>query len=113
MFAYDARASCVDVLHQYIFRSSTPQAAYWIASFVFVPEPARPLRARHRPRVGIDAELQAQPMNIVADRFRAVSKTLRVGNDISLRTRLTCRQTSMLRTILRLSSTSPLRRPCF
>ena len=52
---------------------------------IFVPESAGPLRASHRPRVRINAELQSQRMNVVADRLHAVRKALRVDDNVSVR----------------------------
>src|SRR5262249_2797447 len=52
---------------------------------VFMPLRAGPAAAGLRAGVGIDSEFKALGMNVVAERFHACGKALRVGLNVAMR----------------------------
>ena len=84
MLAYDAFASCVVGVAPVVFQIVDAPRRVLQRVLIFVAETAGPSGASLRSGIGINAELQPERMNVVADGLHAMRKALRVGDDVGI-----------------------------
>src|ERR1700733_16227515 len=77
IFAYEAFASCVVLLHQIVFQIIHAPSRVLNGVLIFVTQATGATGARFGAGVGVDTELQSQRMDIVSNHFHTARKSLR------------------------------------